>query len=155
MTTVMVVDDHPMWREAVERDLTARGFEVLATAGDVGAAVRRARAVRPDVVVMDLQLGEGSGVDATRDVVAALPATRVLVLSASAEQVDVLEAVKAGASGYLVKSSSADELADAVTRTAAGAQAYLENLGLRLVPHVPDAEGDGDDDADQEEGQEP
>ncbi|KQS60502.1 two-component system response regulator [Geodermatophilus sp. Leaf369] len=133
MTTVMVVDDHPMWREAVERDLTARGFEVLATAGDVGAAVRRALAVRPDVVVMDLQLGEGSGVDATRDVVAALPATRVLVLSASAEQVDVLEAVKAGASGYLVKSSSADELADAVTRTAAGDAVFSAGLAGLLL----------------------
>ncbi len=120
MTTVMVVDDHPMWREAVERDLTGRGFDVLATASDAASVVRRALAVRPDVVVMDLQLGAGSGVDATRDVVAALPATRVLVLSASAQQADVLEAVKAGASGYLVKSASADELADAVTRTAAG-----------------------------------
>ncbi|MEI4272568.1 response regulator transcription factor [Klenkia sp. LSe6-5] len=133
MTTVMVVDDHPMWREAVERDLVARGFEVVATAGDVGAAVRRARAVRPDVVVMDLQLGEGSGVDATRDVVAALPATRVLVLSASAEQADVLEAVKAGASGYLVKSASADELADAVTRTAAGDAVFSAGLAGLLL----------------------
>jgi len=133
MTTVMVVDDHPMWREAVERDLAARGFQVVATAGDAGAAVRRAQAVRPDVVVMDLQLGEGSGVDATRDVVAALPATRVLVLSASAEQADVLEAVKAGASGYLVKSASAEELADAVARTAAGDAVFSAGLAGLLL----------------------
>ncbi len=133
MTTVMVVDDHPMWREAVERDLAARGFEVVATAGDAGSAVRRALAARPDVVVMDLQLGTGSGVDATRDVVAALPATRVLVLSASAEQADVLEAVKAGASGYLVKSAGADELADAVTRTAAGDAVFSAGLAGLLL----------------------
>jgi DNA-binding NarL/FixJ family response regulator len=133
MTTVMVVDDHPMWREAVERDLAARGFEVVATAGDAGSAVRRALAVRPDVVVMDLQLGTGSGVDATRDVVAALPGTRVLVLSASAEQADVLEAVKAGASGYLVKSAGADELADAVTRTAAGDAVFSARLAGLLL----------------------
>ncbi|CAB4933854.1 MAG: response regulator [Actinobacteria bacterium] len=133
MTTVMVVDDHPMWREAVERDLAARGFEVVATAGDAGSAVRRALAVRPDVVVMDLQLGTGSGVDATRDVVAALPGTRVLVLSASAEQADVLEAVKAGASGYLVKSAGADELADAVTRTAAGDAVFSAGLAGLLL----------------------
>ncbi len=106
---------------------------MVATAGDAGAAVRRAQAVRPDVVVMDLQLGTGSGVDATRDVVAALPATRVLVLSASAEQADVLEAVKAGASGYLVKSSSADELADAVTRTAAGDAVFSAGLAGLLL----------------------
>ena len=133
MTTVMVVDDHPMWREAVERDLAARGFEVVATAGDAGSAVRRALAVRPDVVVMDLQLGTGSGVDATREVVAALPATRVLVLSASAEQADVLEAVKAGASGYLVKSAGADELADAVTRTAVGDAVFSAGLAGLLL----------------------
>lgn len=133
MTTVMVVDDHPMWREAVERDLVARGFEVVAAAADAGAAVRRAQAVRPDVVVMDLQLGGTSGVDATRDVVAALPTTRVLVLSASAEQADVLEAVKAGASGYLVKSASADELADAVTRTAAGDAVFSAGLAGLLL----------------------
>ena len=133
MTTVMVVDDHPMWREAVERDLAARGFEVVATAGDAGSAVRRALAVRPDVVVMDLQLGAGSGVDATREVLAGLPSTRVLVLSASAEQADVLEAVKAGASGYLVKSSSADELGDAVTRTAAGDAVFSAGLAGLLL----------------------
>ncbi|GAA4320101.1 response regulator transcription factor [Klenkia terrae] len=133
MTTVMVVDDHPMWREAVERDLAARGFEVVATAGDAGSAVRRALAVRPDVVLMDLQLGTGSGVDATRDVVAALPGTRVLVLSASAEQADVLEAVKAGASGYLLKLAGADELADAVTRTAAGDAVFSAGLAGLLL----------------------
>ncbi|KQS68624.1 response regulator transcription factor [Modestobacter sp. Leaf380] len=133
MTTVMVVDDHPMWREAVERDLVARGFTVSATAGDAGAAVRRALAVRPDVVVMDLQLGADSGVDATRDVVATLPGTRVLVLSASAEQTDVLEAVKAGASGYLVKSASADELAEAVARTAAGDAVFSAGLAGLLL----------------------
>jgi DNA-binding NarL/FixJ family response regulator len=106
---------------------------VVATAGDAGAAVRRAQAVRPDVVVMDLQLGDTSGVDATRDLVTALPATRVLVLSASAEQADVLEAVKAGASGYLVKSASAQELADAVTRTAAGDAVFSAGLAGLLL----------------------
>ena len=133
MTTVMVVDDHPMWREAVARDLAERGYQVVATAGDAPAAGRVARAVRPDVVVLDLQLGTGSGVDVTRDVVAALPDTRVLVLSASAEQGDVLEAVKAGASGYLVKSASLDELDDAVRRTAAGDAVFSAGLAGLLL----------------------
>jgi DNA-binding NarL/FixJ family response regulator len=131
--SVMVVDDHPMWRDGVARDLTERGFEVRATAPDADAAVRIARAVRPDVVLMDLNLGSASGVDATRAITGELAGTRVLVLSASGEHSDVLEAVKAGASGYLLKSSSADELVDAVRRTADGHAVFTPGLaGLVL-----------------------
>jgi len=133
MTRVMVVDDHPMWREGVARDLGDRGYDVVATAGDAAAAARIAETVRPDVVVMDLQLGSGSGVDATREVLARSPATRVLVLSASAEQPDVLDAVKAGASGYLVKSASLDELEDAVRRTADGDAVFSAGLAGLLL----------------------
>jgi DNA-binding NarL/FixJ family response regulator len=129
----MVVDDHPMWRDGVARDLAERGFDVRATAGDAGAAVRIARTVRPDVVLMDLNLGEGSGVTATGQITAELTGTRVLVLSASGEHADVLEAVKAGASGYLLKSASVEELVDAVTRTAAGDAVFTPGLaGLVL-----------------------
>ncbi|MFD8491981.1 MULTISPECIES: response regulator [unclassified Amycolatopsis] len=131
--SVMVVDDHPIWREGVARDLTEHGFDVRATAADGDAAVRIARAVRPDVVLMDLNLGETSGVDATREITGALPTTKVLVLSASGEHEDVLEAVKAGASGYLVKSASALELVDAVRRTADGDPVFTAGLaGLVL-----------------------
>ena len=120
MTRVMVVDDHPMWREAVARDLAEAGHDVVATAGDGGEAVRRAPAARPEVVVLDLQLPVMSGVEVTRALVGADPTVRVLVLSASGEHADVLEAVKAGATGYLVKSASREELLDAVERTALG-----------------------------------
>lgn len=133
MIGVMVVDDHPMWRDGVARDLAERGFDVRATAGDAAAAVRIARTVRPDVVLMDLNLGEGSGVTATGQITAELTDTRVLVLSASGEHADVLEAVKAGASGYLLKSASVAELVDAVTRTAAGDAVFTPGLaGLVL-----------------------
>ncbi len=131
--TVLVVDDHPMWRDAVERDLAAAGFRVVGTAADGAKAVRVAAAVRPDVVVMDLQLPEKSGVVATGDITAARPETRVLVLSASGEQRDVLEAVKAGATGYLVKSASAAELTDAVRRTAAGEATFTAGLAGLLL----------------------
>ncbi|MGH3517886.1 MAG: response regulator [Haloechinothrix sp.] len=143
----MVVDDHPIWRDGVARDLTERGFDVRASAADARAAVRIATAVRPDVVLMDLNLGDTSGVDATREITAALPDTRVLVLSASGEHNDVLEAVKAGASGYLVKSASAQELVDAVHRTAAGDPVFTAGLaGLvlgeyRRMAAAPDACG--------------
>jgi len=131
--SVMVVDDHPMWRAGVARDLEERGFEVVATASDAPSAVRIANAVRPDVVLMDLNLGVQTGVEATQQIVAARPETRVLVLSASGEHADVLEAVKAGASGYLLKSASAEELANAVNRTAEGAAVFTAGLaGLVL-----------------------
>jgi len=133
MTRVMIVDDHPMWREGVARDLGSRGYDVCATASDVPSAVKIALATRPDVVVMDLQLGSGSGVDATREITTALPDTRVLVLSASAEQDDVLAAVKNGASGYLVKSASLDEFDDAVRRTAEGDAIFSAGLAGLLL----------------------
>jgi DNA-binding NarL/FixJ family response regulator len=133
MISVMVVDDHPIWRDGVARDLSENGFDVRATAPDADAAVRIATAVRPDVVLMDINLGRSSGVDATRKITMALPDTRVLVLSASGEHSDVLEAVKAGASGYLVKSASARELVDAVHRTAQGDPVFTPGLaGLVL-----------------------
>jgi DNA-binding NarL/FixJ family response regulator len=130
---VMVVDDHPMWRDAVARDLAESGFEVVATAGDGEQAVRRARAAGPDVLVLDLNLPEKPGVQVCRELVGADPALRVLVLSASGEHADVLEAVKSGATGYLVKSASTAELLDAVRRTAAGDPVFTPGLaGLVL-----------------------
>jgi DNA-binding NarL/FixJ family response regulator len=130
---VMIVDDHPIWRQGVERDLTERGYDIVATAGDAPSSVRIATAVRPDIVLMDLQLGEGSGVDATKQILQALPETRVLVLSASAEHGDVLDAVKNGASGYLVKSASVEDLDDAVRRTADGDAVFSAGLAGLLL----------------------
>ncbi|MBF6140672.1 response regulator transcription factor [Nocardia farcinica] len=131
--TVMVVDDHPMWRDGVSRDLGEAGFTVAATADGVGSATRRAAAVRPTVVLMDMQLPDGNGAQATAEVLRVSPDSRVLVLSASAERDDVLEAIKAGASGYLVKSASAAELIEAVRATAAGQPVFTPGLaGLVL-----------------------
>ncbi|GAB1811624.1 response regulator [Mycobacterium sp. MUNTM1] len=132
-TTVMVVDDHPIWRDAVARDLAEVGFTVVATADGLATAQRRAGVVKPDVVVMDMQLADGDGAQATAAVLAVSPSSRVLVLSASDEREDVLEAVKAGAAGYLVKSASKVELAQAVTDTAAGRAVFTPSLaGLVL-----------------------
>ena len=130
---LMVVDDHPMWRDAVAADLQRAGFEVVATASDGNEAVRRATATRPDVSLVDLQLPGMSGVDVTRNVVAGGWGGRVLVLSASGEQEDVLEAIKAGATGYLVKSASSDELISAVNDVSNGQPVFTAGLaGLVL-----------------------
>ncbi len=130
---VMVVDDHPMWREAVARDLGEAGFEVVATAADGTEALARFPAVRPDVVVLDLQIPAPDGVAVTAEVLRTRPEARVLILSASGEQDDVLEAVKAGATGYLVKSASRGELIEAVARVAGGDAVFTPGLaGLVL-----------------------
>ncbi|WP_330258666.1 response regulator transcription factor [Streptomyces murinus] len=130
---VMVVDDHPMWRDAVARDLAESGFEVVATAGDGEQAVRRAKAAAPDVLVLDLNLPAKPGVQVCKELIAHNPALRVLVLSASGEHADVLEAVKSGATGYLLKSASTGELLDAVRRTAVGDAMFTPGLaGLVL-----------------------
>jgi DNA-binding NarL/FixJ family response regulator len=132
-TTVMVVDDHPMWRENVARDLGEAGFDVTATAATGDEALARGRAVRPRVVVLDLQIPPPDGVQVTAELVSADPTVRVLVLSASGEQADVLEAVKAGATGYLVKSASRAELVSAVRRVAEGDTVFTPGLaGLVL-----------------------
>ncbi len=130
---VMVVDDHPMWRDAVERDLAGAGFDVVAVAADGDQAIARFPAARPQVVVLDLQIPGPSGVEVTEQVLRHDPSARVLILSASGEQDDVLAAVKAGATGYLVKSASREELLDAVRRTAAGDAVFTPGLaGLVL-----------------------
>jgi DNA-binding NarL/FixJ family response regulator len=129
----MVVDDHPMWREGVARELAEDGYDVVAAVGDGAQAVRVAGATRPDVVVLDLQLPDRSGVEVIRGLLATHPAARILVLSASGEQQDVLDAVKAGATGYLLKSAARGEFLDAVRRTADGDAVFTAGLaGLVL-----------------------
>lgn len=130
---VMVVDDHPMWRDGVARDLADEGFEVVATADGVRAATRRAAAVRPDVVLMDMQMPDGTGATATAELLKVCPEAHVLVLSASDERDDVLDAIKAGATGYLVKSAQRSELVAAVHATADGQAVFTPGLaGLVL-----------------------
>jgi DNA-binding NarL/FixJ family response regulator len=139
----MVVDDHPMWRDSVARDLTEAGYEVVAAVGEGAAAVRVAPAVRPEVVVLDLQLPDLSGVAVIGKLIAWNPALRVLVLSASGEHQDVLDAVKAGAAGYLVKSAGREEFLDAVGRTVRGEAVFTPGLAAlvlgeyRRLAHAP------------------
>jgi DNA-binding NarL/FixJ family response regulator len=128
---VVVADDHPLWRDAVASDLAEAGLSVVATADDGPAAVRRSTATRPDVLVLDLNLPGMRGHEVCK-ALGSLP-TRVLVLSASGEQQDVLEAVKAGATGYLVKSASREEIVEAVRATARGEAVFTPGLaGLVL-----------------------
>ena len=130
---VLIVDDHPIWGDALERDLVGAGYEVVAACADGESAVRLAPATRPDVVLMDLQLPGISGVEAAGALVAADPSVRILMFSASGEDADVLAAVKIGARGYLVKSASRAELLAAVERTAAGRATFSPGLAALVL----------------------
>lgn len=130
---VVVADDHPMWRDAVARDLSAAGFEVVATADDGPSAVARTRATRPDVLVLDLHLPALGGAEVCAALATAGVPTHVLILSASGDHQDVFRAVKAGALGYLVKSARRDEFLAAVRATADGEPVFTPGLaGLVL-----------------------
>ena len=114
---VMVVDDHPIMRNGLRDALEGVGdFEVVGLAGDGVEAVITAQNVQPDVIVMDVMMPNKDGVDACREIMELLPDTKVLMLTASTEEDAVVEAVAAGATGYLQKYSGPDELADAVRR---------------------------------------
>ncbi len=130
---VMLVDDHPMWIDALSEDLTDEGFEIVAVAKNGKECLTRARATRPEIVVMDLQIPEPDGATCTEILVKEFPDMHVLVMSASGERDDVLRAMKAGAKGYLVKSASKEELIEGVKRTAVGDAVFTPGLaGLVL-----------------------
>lgn len=145
---VVVADDHPMWRDAVARDLADAGFAVVGTAADGPSAVRRTIAVRPDVLVLDLNMPGLTGQQVCAQLAAAEVPTRILVLSVSGEQQDVLDSVKAGATGYLVKSARREEFREAVRRTAAGRAVFTPGLAdlvlaeFRRLQAVPPAKSD-------------
>ena len=133
MTRVMVVDDHPIWRDALERDLVQAGHEVVGAFGDGETALRLAPAVRPEVVLMDLELPGISGVDAAAGLIQQDPSRRILMFSASGEDASVIAAIKVGALGYLVKSASRDELLRAVERTEAGEATFSPGLAALVL----------------------
>jgi DNA-binding NarL/FixJ family response regulator len=130
---VLVVDDHPVWRQSVAAGLEEAGCTVAGTAGDGAQALRVAAATRPGVVLLDLHLPDLSGAEVIRRLLAADPSVRVVVLSASGERQDVLDAMTAGATGYLVKSAQFSEMLEAVRAAAAGKAVFTPGLaGLVL-----------------------
>ena len=120
-TKVMVVDDHPIMRSGLRDVLEASGrFEVVGLAGDGEEAVRTVGELEPQVIVMDVIMPNKDGIDACREIQEILPETRVLMLTASSEEDAVIEAIAAGATGYLQKYSRPEELVQAVLDVAEG-----------------------------------
>ena len=118
---VMVVDDHPVMRNGLRDVLEASGrLEVVGQAGDGEEAVGTAGELKPQVIVMDVMMPRKDGVDACREIMELLPDTRVMMLTASTEEDAVIEAIAAGATGYLQKYSRPEELVGAVVDVAEG-----------------------------------
>ena len=117
---MLVVDDHEVVREGVAALLTRSGVVVCAEASGVAEAVEAAAATRPDVVVMDVRLADGSGIEATREIRAQNPSTAVIMLTSFADDDALFASIMAGASGYVLKQISGRELVHAIRTVAAG-----------------------------------
>jgi DNA-binding NarL/FixJ family response regulator len=124
---VVIVDDHRLFRAGVRAEL-GNGIEVVGEAEDVATAVASIAATAPDVVLLDVHLPGGGGVEVLRQVLPALPDVRFLAVSVSDAADDVIGTIRAGARGYVTKTISGDDLADAVTRVAAGDAVFSPRL---------------------------
>lgn len=131
---IVIVDDHPLMREGL-RALVASlpDIEVVGEAGDGAAARRETQLNNPDVVVMDLHMPGTNGVEATQAILRAAPATRVLVLTMFEDDESVFAAMRAGASGYLVKGAQQDEIVRAIRSVAAGEAIFGPSVARRLI----------------------
>lgn len=144
MITVLLVDDHPVVRRGLRALLDSiDGFEVVAEAEDGGAAVREAQLLKPDVVVMDVQMPGVDGLEATRRITAAVPGTAVLILTMYEDDDVVFGAVRAGARGYLLKGAGQEELDRALRGVVAGEAVFGPGVASRVLaffaaPPAPD-----------------
>jgi DNA-binding NarL/FixJ family response regulator len=145
--TVVVVDDHAMFRTGVKAELAAHPdrVEVLGEAADVDEAVAAVTSLRPEVVLLDVHLPGGGGAEVMRRVGARQPETRFLALSVSDAAEDVIGTIRAGARGYVTKTISSAELADAVERVAAGDAVFSPRLAGFVLDAFRDGARVGDD----------
>jgi DNA-binding NarL/FixJ family response regulator len=133
---LMLADDHRMLREGLGRSMREQGFDVVGEAGDGAEAVAMAQRVRPDVILMDVTMPEMDGVEACRQVRQQLPGTQVVMLTMHADQEVLASAIRAGASGYLVKDCSTEEIASAVRMAASGETALSPQLAATMLNEV-------------------
>jgi DNA-binding NarL/FixJ family response regulator len=134
---ILIVDDHAVVRQGLHMFLGLDPeFEIVGEAADGGEAVSKASALQPDVVLMDLLMPEMDGIEATRAIRQALPDIEVIALTSVLEDDKVVGAVRAGAIGYLLKNTRADELAQAIKAAAAGQVHLSPEAAVRLMREV-------------------
>ena len=133
----MLVDDHEVVREGLRALLSRRpGMRVVAEAGTVAQAIEVAARERPNVVVMDVRLPDGSGVEACREIRSQLPETRMIMLTSYADEEAVLASILAGASAYLLKQTRGQQLAEAVEAVARGESLLDPQVTMRVLEQV-------------------
>ena len=133
----MVVDDHPIMRNGLREVLEASGrFDVVGLAADGEEAVRMVEGLDPEVIVMDVMMPRKDGIEACREIMELRPNTRVLMLTASTQDDAVIEAVAAGAMGYLLKYSRPEELVEGVLDTAQGRLRFPEEAVRKVFAMV-------------------
>jgi DNA-binding NarL/FixJ family response regulator len=134
---VLIADDHPVVRRGMGALLASLdGIEVVGEAASGVEAIREAHLLRPDVVVMDVQMPSMDGVEATRRLCAAMPEIAVLVLTMFEDDDTVLSAIRAGARGYLLKGAGQDEILAAIRAVTAGQLVVGASVAARLVEHL-------------------
>jgi len=126
---VVLADDHPIWRDGVRADL-GNGFEVVAEAGNAPEAIAAVQRLAPDLVVCDLQMPGGGGIAVAK---ACAARTRIVILTVSEQERDLLDAVAAGAIGYLTKSTPGEELREQLRRAAAGEPVFSPSLAMLVL----------------------
>lgn len=138
---VLLVDDHAVVRRGLRAVLTQPRIEVVGEAGSVASGIDEARRLRPDVVVLDLRLPDGSGIEACRDIRAELPETKVLILTSYADEDALFSAVMAGAAGYVLKDLDPNRLIDAVRAVGAGGSLLDPGLASTLLSRLRKGQG--------------
>jgi two-component system, NarL family, response regulator DegU len=133
---LLLADDHRMLREGLRRSMVDEGFDVVGEADNGEEAVRLVAELEPDVVLMDVSMPEMDGVEATRIIRSTDTATRVIMLTMHADTEVLADAIRAGASGYLVKDCSTDEVAEAVRMAAKGDTALSPQLAATMLDEV-------------------
>ncbi len=133
---LMLADDHRMLREGLSRSMSEHGFDVVGEARDGVEAVNMAYSLSPDVILMDVSMPEMDGVEACRQVRAAVPGTKVVMLTMHADQEVLANAIRAGACGYLVKDCSTEEIAGAVRMASNGDTALSPQLAASMLDEV-------------------
>jgi DNA-binding NarL/FixJ family response regulator len=133
---VLLVDDHDLFRTGLRNLLEEQGVNIVAEAATGDEAVRAVRDHAPDVVVMDLNMPGMTGVEATRHIATASPLTRVLVLTISDQDGDVIDAILAGASGYLLKDASIQELMRGIEASASGESLISPHIAAKVLQRL-------------------
>ena len=134
---VMIVDDHEVVREGLRALLDRReGMTVVAEAGSVAQAIERATQAQPAVVIMDVRLPDGSGVEACREIRSVLPETRMIMLTSYADDEAIIASIMAGASAYLLKQTRGQQLVDAILAVARGESLLDPQVTRRVLEQV-------------------